>query len=93
MDSITYRKVRDLSGFTGNAALYELSANVEYGDGQKTRFVIASAATVPFSGPETYIFPASETGEVLDWLELDGSTRGVLDHGCALRAAGFSKAA
>lgn len=33
---------------------------------------IASYADVPFSGPEVLVFPATVTGEVTDWLEVDG---------------------
>lgn len=54
-----------------------------------TEFVITSAVSVPYSGPETYIFPANEAGEVTDWGELDGSFRGGLDHECAIRLAGY----
>ena len=55
-----------------------------------TDYVIVSAANVPFSGPETYIFPADENGEVIDWVELGGSFRGALDHEQALRNAGYT---
>lgn len=54
-----------------------------------TEYVWVSAADVPFSGPETYIFPSTDTGEVTDWGELDGSYRGGLDHEEALRGAGY----
>lgn len=43
------------------------------------KFFIVSANTVPYSGPETYVFPANELGEVTDWGELVG-LRGTLDH-------------
>lgn len=39
-------------------------------------FYIVSAVTVPYSGPETYIFPADVSGEVTDWsavVELGGT--------------------
>lgn len=42
-----------------------------------------------FSGPETYIFPADKTGEIVNWSELDGSFKGGLDHEQALVNAGF----
>ncbi|ASZ73371.1 hypothetical protein SEA_LUCKYBARNES_54 [Brevibacterium phage LuckyBarnes] len=51
--------------------------------------VIVSAADVPFSGPETYIFPGTADGEVTDYGELEGSYRGGLDHEEALRGMGY----
>lgn len=69
-----YKKLRDLDGFTGHASLYQLN------DGS---YVIASSADVPFSGPETLIFPSNEAGEVVDWCEIGGG-RGYLDHEAAL---------
>ena len=52
-------------------------------------YVIVSAANVMFSGPEAYIFPANDEGEVQSWLELHGSTKGTLSHEQALAAAGY----
>jgi hypothetical protein len=79
----------------GDASLYRVDPPMTYGDlcdeedKGTTEFVIVSAVNVPFSGPETYIFPADSDGEVVDWLELDGSYRGGLDHEAALRGAGY----
>lgn len=55
-------------------------------------YVRTSATVVMFSGPETYIFPADENGEVTDWGELEGSYKGGLDHEEALRGAGYEVA-
>lgn len=52
-------------------------------------FVWVSAVTVPFSGPETYIFASDENGAVSTWLELEGSYKGSLDHAEALAGAGY----
>lgn len=80
-----------MNGWTGDAWLYHLSQPVPYGDGEnKTEHVIVSSTSVPITGPETYIFPASERGEVLDWGELEGSQRGVMDHAAVLKDAGFT---
>lgn len=46
--------------------------------------VVVSAVHVAYSGPETYVFPADDAGEVIDWGELDGSFKGALDHEEAL---------
>lgn len=56
-------------------------------DGEHT-YVIASAAVVPFSGPEVYLFPATPDGEIESYSELDGSMRGTLDIDSVVRGAG-----
>ena len=76
--------VKMLDGFQGDARLYVLDEPL---DGN--RHVVVSAAVVPYSGPETYIFAGTEDGEVGGWMELDGSYRGGLDHAEALRRAGY----
>src|SRR5687767_5916908 len=93
----TATELRRLGGFQGDARLYELSEPVEYDydyDTEKykssTRYVVVSAADAMFSGPETYIFPGDEQGQIVDWGELDGSFKGDLDHERALAEAGFA---
>lgn len=54
------------------------------------KHVLVSAVVAPFSGPETYIFPADESGKVVYWGELDGSYRGGMDHAQALTNAGYT---
>lgn len=88
MKSATF--VRKLPNFRGDARLYVLDPPVLYDDDLRTRYVVVSAANVPSSGPETYIFRANDRGEVLDWTELDGSFRGALDHRKALELAGYA---
>lgn len=93
----TATKIKDLEGFTGRAALYELSKPIEYDKpwsdreppAKQTTFVAVSATNIPFSGPETYIFAANEDGGVIDWCELSGSYRGGLSHAKALNRAGY----
>jgi hypothetical protein len=92
-------ELRKLEGFRGDARLYELSEPVEYDydyNAEKykssTKYVIVSATSVMFSGPETYVFPADEQGNVVNWSELDGSFKGGLDHRRALTEAGFTVA-
>lgn len=85
--------IRNLDDFTGDAALYRLTpaiATRSWGnEGETYEYVVVSATVVPLSGPETYIFGADETGNVLDWGELDGSFRGALDQDAALNGAGY----
>lgn len=75
---------KDLENFTGEARLYRLSPSHETHE-----YVVVSATEVMFSGPETYIFGADCHGEVLTYQDLQGSTRGVLDHELALHYAGY----
>lgn len=90
------KKVKDLVGWRGDARLYELSEPVTWTRWERdeevkseTLFVIVSAAVPPFSEPETYIFPAYESGEIANWGELTGSFKGGLDHVQALAGAGY----
>lgn len=83
-------------GFRGEAKLFKTDFPVvwedwEDGDDEnrlvkrETFFVVVSATRPLFSsGPETFIFPADETGTVLSWMELPGSITGVWDHEAAL---------
>jgi len=75
----------DLAGFQGSANLYQVDPPL---DGHE--YVVVSAAMVPFSGPETYIFPASKEGIIYNFGELEGSYRGGLDHEIALKNAGYT---
>ncbi len=85
-------EIKRLEGLRGDARLFRLSEPISYGDGNRgsTNYVIVSASVVPFSGPETYIFPANEEGEVISWGEMDGSYRGGLSHKEAIRNAGWN---
>ena len=83
----TAEKIKNLKDFNGQAALYKLSEPLE-----GNTYVIVSAVTA-YSGLETYIFPASDDGKVIDWRELEGSFRGDLNHSEALEGAGYKVAA
>lgn len=91
------KKVATLSGWRGEAHVYELDPPVEYDDYEdgacSTKYVIVSAADVPFSGPETYIFPAVKKDDVFgaeNMCEMEGSYRGGLDHAEALKGLGYA---
>lgn len=70
----TATKVRDVTGFRGEAALYRLDPPLEDG----TDLVVASAVDLNFGGftptdyrhSETMVFPAGEDGKVTDWGEV-----------------------
>lgn len=82
--------------FNGSALwkLYKCDPPLEGYEWEDTQvgaeYVIVSAAMVPYTGPETYIFQANEDGEVIDWGELPGSYRGGLSHAQALQNVGYT---
>ena len=82
----------DLPEFVGHASLYRIFPEAAYhADGVKraTNYVIVSAV---HDHPivETFIFPADESGSVIDWGELDGALRGTTSHRKALEGAGYN---
>ena len=74
-----------LKSFNRHAALYRMEPPL---NGHE--FVIASAANLMTTGPETYLFSADADGEVLDWRKMDGSYRGGLSHAKAFADVGYS---
>ena len=83
----TATHIRDLSNFTGQAALYRMEPPHE-----EHEFVIVSAVSHPIIGVETYIFAADSSGAVTGWSELPGSFKGAMDHDRALNGAGYEVA-
>lgn len=80
----TATKVREIS--PKSTIVSSLSGQIVWrvdGPGPRPHHVLTSAATVVCSGQETYVFLCDESGKVSNWLELDGSIRGVLDHQAA----------
>lgn len=75
------------------ASLYKLSEPVRfetsYDEGGYTDYVYVSTLDSNHT-TECYIFPADNHGYVLDWIELDGSMKGVLSHEHVLNAAGYT---
>ena len=53
-------------------------------------YVWVSQANAIFTGWETYIFPADESGNVTDWGELDGSRRGYISPDGLMIELGYS---
>lgn len=86
--------IKKLDGFSGDARLYRVSpamSSEAWGDdpAEQYEYVVVSAVVARFSGPETYIFGADESGSVASWSELPGSFRGGLCHSTALENAGY----
>ncbi len=89
--SIKVTKIKDLTE-KGDTSLYRLTKEIPYEaleKSGKTSFVIVSTISGPWT-TETYIFPATEEGEILSWPELPGSFRGSMGHEEALK--GFIEA-
>lgn len=87
--------IKQMEDFRGDARLYKLSEAVSFRGGETTEYVIVSAVNaLPFifddGGPETFIFPADEEGNVVSWLEMEGSFKGGLDHTRALAGLGYT---
>jgi len=97
MSKQTAVPIRKLTGWRGDATLYRTAPPL---DGHE--YVVVSAVDLAARFPayndprsmqiETYIFAADESGEVSDYIELSGSMKGTLDHGEALREAGYEVA-
>jgi hypothetical protein len=81
----TAKAVKVMEGWRARATVYELSEPLE-----GHTHVIVSSVTSKYTGPETAIFASTPDGKVMDYTELDGSTDGILDHGEALRNAGYT---
>lgn len=73
---------------TRDVRTYRLTPPMETSEGP-TEYVVSSGC-VALGVPETYLFRANADGEVASWVELNGSFRGAIDHGQALRNAGYS---
>lgn len=55
---------------------------------QGNEYVVVSGTSV-FGMPETIIFGADKDGEITDYMDLEGSFRGEIDHIKALKNAGY----
>jgi hypothetical protein len=72
----------------GRAAIYKLSEPLSFREDRSCTHVFVSSTTV-MGVPETYAFPADESGKVLDWGELDGSQKGDVSHEQVLSDMGY----
>jgi len=89
----TAKLIKDnLPDFIGHAALYQVDPpmeGVELKSNSKREFNYVVVSTAHTFGLETYIFGADETGDVFNWLELDGSMKGTSSHKKVLKNAGY----
>ena len=100
MNEKVARRIKKLSGWTGDAYLYsvvppmpDVDTVFDADDIERPckwyDYVIVSATYALFGCPETYIFGADQDGVVLGWGELEGSFQGALSHELALERAGY----
>jgi len=84
--------VKDLSGYTGMAALYKLSEPLaSYGEPENSyEYVVVSSINDAWA-IETYILGSDENGLIIDRPKLPGLVlvQGVYDHTVALNHAGY----
>jgi len=90
---VTAEFVRELDGWKGHVKLYKLSDPVEFryrGDMETTDHIAISGILAWDTGrPETFVFFCDEHGEVLSWLQAEGSLNGSIDHEEALKGNDF----
>ena len=94
--------VKTLDGWAAERALYYVSPPMTgevwaYSDNGEYEcreveypYIVVSAVVAPSSGPETYIFGATEEGYIANWSELKGPFNGALNHAAALSNAGYT---
>ena len=97
----TYRKVKPISGWRGDVALYKVNPPLPYeiigGGTATTEYVLVSAVdldtyiSIGSSPPtcETYMFPATADGKAIDMLEMEGSYKGDKDHAQVFSNIGY----
>ena len=82
--------VKNVKGFREHAELFRLEEpkNNNY---VRFRFIVVSTLkrACDTGMAETHIFPANSRGEVLNWMELDGSFQGAIYIDKALRDGGY----
>lgn len=86
------RDLPDVPAVNGTRKLWRFDPPLvdEYGHGGPHEYVVSSA--VNHWAHETYLFPADETGEIVDFGELPGSYQGGTDHEAAIVRAGYEVA-
>ena len=101
MNEKVARRIKKLSGWTGDAYLYSVVPSMPDVDTVLDAddiierpcrwydYVVVTATYTLFGCPETYIFGSDRNGYVLGWGELDGSFQGELNHDLALARAGY----
>jgi hypothetical protein len=95
----TATRLYQLPDFRGIAYLYHVDPPIYYEvwedarndyTSTPTNFIAVSAVDNEWAR-ETYIFPTDGEGQVLSWGEMNGSFQGAMDHGEALKRAGYEE--
>jgi hypothetical protein len=89
----TAQKIKRMNNFRGIAVLYRCNPPLipfTSGPGipSSVTHVVVSSVETSADGPTTSVFASDADGNVLCWIELQGSARGIVTHRDALAAAG-----
>lgn len=90
MKTIKLIKYLPKEDWQGDARLYQCNPPMKDDRDNNHEYVVISATNVMFSGPETFIFSSDKNGKVTKWGELNGSTKGTLNHEKAIMNAGYT---
>jgi hypothetical protein len=90
----TAQKIKRMNNFRGIAVLYRCNPPLipfTNGPGVDSSYanVVVSSVETSAEGPTTAVFGSDADGNVLCWIELQGSARGIVTHHEALAAAGY----
>ena len=77
------------SAFHGTAKVFRLDPPMTDYDDNEHAVILVSAVTA-LEGPEVYLFPSTEGGNVTDWGQLPESRKGTLDIDAVLEEAGYT---
>lgn len=93
----TAQKIKRMNDFRGIAVLYRCNPPLipfTSGPGVDSSYkhVVVSSVETSAEGPTTSVFGSDADGNVLCWIELQGSARGIVSHRDALCAAGYEVA-
>lgn len=93
--------IKDVEGYKSRK-LWLVEPEVYYGMDGSTPYLVTSAIDIDPMGQildnllglvggscETYIFAADKDGEVVEWIELEGSEKHIKDHEKVLKNAGY----
>ena len=90
----TAKKIKRMNDWSGIAVLYRcnpplipFTSYCQHRD--RYNHVVVSSVETSAEGPTTSVFGSDADGNVLCWIELQGSARGIVSHRDALCAAGY----
>jgi hypothetical protein len=76
------------NNYRGVARVYRMNPPIKE-DETEYEYVLISKIRAPFTGPETYMFPCTKEGTIIQWREMDASRHGEWTHEQILAEAGY----